>query len=127
MIRVIVESPYAGNVFKNLTYLRFCLHDCIQKGEAPFASHGLYTQPHVLNDNEPEERKLGIECGYAWYEAVDKVVFYRDLGMSNGMALALARLQSEKTGPLLVDRTLPLDLYHEFLSASDPWNNYARN
>ncbi len=46
MIRVIVESPYAGAtariIERNERYLRACLRDCLLRGEAPFASHGLF-------------------------------------------------------------------------------------
>lgn len=41
MRRVIIESPYHGNVERNLRYLRACLRDSLLRGEAPFASHGL--------------------------------------------------------------------------------------
>jgi hypothetical protein len=35
-------------------------------GEAPIASHLLYTQPGVLRDEIPEERRHGIDAGLAW-------------------------------------------------------------
>ena len=63
---VIIESPYAGNVPLNLLYLRACMRDCLSRGEAPFASHALYTQPGVLDDGDPAERAHGIEAGFAW-------------------------------------------------------------
>ncbi len=85
MIRVIIESPYAGDIKRNLMYLRACMHDCLIRGEAPFASHGLYTQPGVLDDGHPEERTKGIEAGFAWREAAEKTVVYTDEGISGGM------------------------------------------
>lgn len=85
MRRVIVETPYAGDVERNLRYLRACLRDCLSRGEAPFASHSLYTQPGVLDDNDPDDRKHGIEAGFAWRQASDASVFYVDLGWSRGM------------------------------------------
>jgi hypothetical protein len=85
MKRVIVESPFAGDVERNLAYVRACMADCLKRGEAPYASHALYTQPGVLNDNDPAERKLGIEAGFAWREAAERTVFYVDLGWSRGM------------------------------------------
>jgi hypothetical protein len=91
MRRVIIESPYACDVERNLEYLRACLHDSIMRGEAPYASHGLYTQPGVLDDNDPEERRRGIEAGFAWWEDADRVVFYTDLGWSRGMLAAKER------------------------------------
>lgn len=85
MKRVIVESPFAGNVEYNLRYLRACLRDCLLRGEAPFASHALYTQEGVLDDGKPHEREHGIAAGFAWREAADKTVVYHDLGISGGM------------------------------------------
>lgn len=88
---VILESPYAGDVERNVTYARACLADCIRRGEAPIASHLLYTQPGVLNDDNPAERTLGIEAGLAWGRVADGAVFYVDLGWSNGMLAARER------------------------------------
>ena len=85
MQRVIVESPFAGDVERNLKYLRACMHDCLMRGEAPFASHGLYTQPGVLDDNIPEERERGIAAGFAWRDVAHATVVYTDLGISKGM------------------------------------------
>lgn len=85
MIPVIIESPYAGATEENLTYLRACMRDCLHRGEAPFASHGLYTQYGVLDDKDPEERKLGIAAGFAWRALVRKTVVYTDRGITDGM------------------------------------------
>lgn len=86
MNRVVIESPYAGNVDGNLKYLRACMRDCLlNRGEAPFASHGLYTQPGVLDDNDPEERKLGIGAGFEYREPAERTAFYLDAGLSRGM------------------------------------------
>lgn len=85
MKRVIVESPFAGDVETNLRYLRACMRDCLLRGEAPFASHGLYTQPGVLDDAVPEEREHGIQAGFAWRDAAELTVVYVDRGYSSGM------------------------------------------
>lgn len=85
--RVIVESP-AGNIERNQRYLRACMRDCIEREETPYASHGLLTQPGVLRDHDPWERKLGIFAGFEWRTVAEKTVFYLDLGMSEGMKLA---------------------------------------
>lgn len=82
---VIIESPYAGNVTRNIDYARECLADSLKRGEAPIVSHLLYTQPGVLDDDDPEQRRLGIEAGYAWMKVADAVIFYVDLDISNGM------------------------------------------
>ncbi len=83
--KVIIESPYAGDIEKNLKYLRACMRDCLLRGEAPFASHALYTQPGVLKDEVPYERELGILSGFAWRKGSDATVVYTDLGFSKGM------------------------------------------
>lgn len=86
---VILESPYAGEVSRNTDYARRCLRDCLLRGESPIASHLLYTQPNVLRDSVPAERKLGIEAGLAWLHVSDYSVFYTDWGWSTGMLNAL--------------------------------------
>ena len=86
---VIVESPYAGDIPRNTRYARACLADCLKRGEAPFASHLLYTQPGVLRDHEPAERFLGITAGFAWAHKADATVLYLDLGLSTGMEMGL--------------------------------------
>lgn len=63
---VVVESPFSGDVERNLRYLRACLRDCILRGESPYASHALLTQPGVLRDDLPHERNLGIAAGFVW-------------------------------------------------------------
>ena len=84
---VIIESPFAGDVDNNVKYAQACMLDSLKRGEAPYASHLLYTQ--CLNDLEPKERKLGIEAGLAWGAAADMVVVYVDKGISDGMAKAI--------------------------------------
>lgn len=82
---VIVESPYAGDHTRNVAYLRQCLRDCILRGESPYASHGLLTQPGVLDDEHPPERQLGIRAGHAWYAVAERCVVYQDYGLTEGM------------------------------------------
>lgn len=89
MIKVILESPYAGDVERNIVYARKCVRDSLLRGEAPIASHLLYTQEGILNDDIPQERQLGIDAGLIWKFVADKHVFYIDYGMSRGMDYAL--------------------------------------
>ncbi len=91
MKRVVIESPYAGDVERNMRYARAALKDCIHRGEAPYASHLLYTQEGVLDDNKPEERQLGIDTALAWGDVADLVVIYRDLGITEGMQYGIDR------------------------------------
>lgn len=85
MKRVILETPYRGDTETNVAYARKCLRDCLLRGEAPMASHLLYTQEGVLDDNNPEERALGIKAGLLWGELADATVVYNDLGITDGM------------------------------------------
>lgn len=86
---VILESPFAaGNgytVEQNLEYARACVRDSLSRGEAPIASHLLYTQPGILNDDIPEERSWGIDAGLAWKAVAEGSVVYTDHGISAGM------------------------------------------
>lgn len=126
---VIIESPYAGPtpeaVAANVAYARACLLDSLRRGEAPIASHLLYTQ--VLNDLIPEERALGIAAGLAWRLACqlkadplheilvgDRTrrlavpvfpAFYIDFGWSRGMLAARRVYDLDRIG--FEERRLP--------------------
>lgn len=82
---VIVESPFAGDVEANIEYARACVRDSLSRGEAPIASHLLYTQPGILDDDNPSERQWGIEAGLAWRTVAQASVVYTDRGVSRGM------------------------------------------
>ena len=96
MRRVVVESPFAGDVEGNLIYLRACLRDCLMRGEAPFASHALYTQPGILDDGIEVERVHGINAGHAWMHGAHAVVVYTDKGISTGMEWGIRSATSHK-------------------------------
>lgn len=89
MIRVIVESPFAGDVERNIRYARAAMRDCLLRGETPYASHLLYTQEGVLDDEVPEDRELGIRAGFHWREVAEKTVVYQDFGISRGMQFGI--------------------------------------
>lgn len=86
---VIIESPYSGHVERNVNYARSCLFDSLWRGEAPMASHLLYTQ--VLDDLRPAQRVVGMEAGWQWIAKADYVAAYMDLGMSRGMEDGIKR------------------------------------
>ena len=88
MKKVIIESPYAGNIEQNIKYARACLKDSLNRNEAPLASHLLYTQDGVLDDSIESKRMNGINAGLAWLGVADLHVFYIDYGMSKGMEYA---------------------------------------
>ena len=82
---LILESPYAGETEDNKAYARACIRHSLSLGEAPIASHLLYTQPGILDDNDPEQRRRGIRAGLAWLRVADASVVYLDRGVSEGM------------------------------------------
>jgi len=83
MKRVVIESPYRGDTATNERYAECCLIDCLARGEAPFASHLLYTR--VLRDCDGRERAVGMIAGWAWYRGADLCAVYQDCGISDGM------------------------------------------
>lgn len=100
---VVVESPFAGDRERNAAYLRDAMRDSLERGEAPYASHLIYTQ--VLDDDVPEERALGIEAGFAWGQQATLVAVYADLGLSHGMRLGIEAASRRRTP--VVFRSLP--------------------
>jgi hypothetical protein len=109
LTRVLVESPFAGTTpeltARNVAYARAAMRDCFLRGEAPFASHLLYTQDGILDDTIPEERALGIEAGLLWGGLAEKTVVYTDLGISRGMTYGIERAKAE--GRPIEYRSLP--------------------
>ena len=104
MKKVILESPYAGDIERNTKYARLCVRDSLLRGESPIASHLLYTQDGILDDDIPIERTRGINAGLAWILVADKHVFYIDYGYSKGMTYA--REESIKMGDVVEERKI---------------------
>jgi hypothetical protein len=87
MKRVVIESPFKGANAReqaaNVEYAKACMLDSLKRGEAPFASHLLYTQ--VLDDAVAEEREMGIAAGLAFVRDADLTAVYINRGVSAGM------------------------------------------
>ena len=107
---VIIESPYAGknptHYRRNIAYLHRAIQDCLKRGELPYASHGFF--PGALDDNDPEQRKQGIEAGFEVAELFARLgggrVFYVDRGTSFGMQEGL--LHADRISMPRIDRKL---------------------
>lgn len=123
---VVIESPFAGkggtalarklDENRNLRYLRACMHDClVNHGEAPYASHGLYTQDGVLDDTIPEEREHGIQAGFAWRQVAHATVVYIDFGISRGMEYGID--DAKKRGVPITYRNLPNEAMRKVLES----------
>lgn len=98
MRKVIVESPFRGSTdaenAEYVAYARRAIKDCLDRGEAPFASHLLYTQ--VLDDSCPQERMQGIDAGLAWGQVSEATVVYKDYGVSSGMHLGIRNAERQQ-------------------------------
>lgn len=92
---VILESPYAGDIDNNVQYARACVRDSLLRDESPFASHLIYTQSGILDDEVPAERKWGIDAGLAWGRVAEATVVYTDRGISLGMKYGIAAAERE--------------------------------
>ena len=111
--RVILESPFrapegpdrARIEARHVAYARAAMRDCLFRGEAPMASHLLYTQDGVLDDEDDLERRIGIHAGLAFGAAASATVVYADLGVSTGMKLGVERANQE--GRIVEWRSLP--------------------
>lgn len=90
----------------NIRYAQLCLLDCLQRGEAPFASHLIYTQ--VLDDRQLDEREHSMRAGLEWASLADLCVVYQDLGVSAGMNAAIAF--ADNRGVPVERRSLPTHL-----------------
>lgn len=114
MICVVIESPLAGDLEQNQRYVRLCMIDCLRRGEAPFASHALY--PQCLDDTLAEDRRLGMDAGFAWGRKADRCAVYIDLGESRGMRAGIDRAMAN--GVPVAYRKLPTDLMEQLDAAA---------
>jgi hypothetical protein len=96
----IVESPYFNEddllLKRNIAYARLCVAFLEQQGYAAFASHLFYTQPSILNDDDPEDRQKGIDSGFAIARHASVSFVFTDLGVSGGMRAGI--LDAQKAG-----------------------------
>lgn len=101
-------GAWREKLLENITYGRACMADCLARGEAPFASHLLYTQAGVLDDDVLAQRTWGIQAGFFWRSRADKTVVYTDRGTSKGMQLGID--DAVKMGHAIEYRTLNKDV-----------------
>ena len=103
---VVIESPYAGDIERNLTYASRAMAWAIERSMAPIASHLLYTQPGILDDAKPDQRTLGMFLGYEWMKQAHEVYFFEDYGWSSGMVQAkhMAALLGKRVRTIQIGR-----------------------
>jgi len=114
---VFLESPFSGpdqeTIERNIRYARACMRYCLLNGAAPYVSHLLYTQPGVLDDEDPEERRAGIDAGQLFKPHTEATWVFLDLGCSAGMQYGID--QDRKTGRVVVEMRLGPDWEREWL------------
>jgi len=86
---VFVCSPLAGDVETNIELAKELCHSAASNGMTPVAPHLLFTQ--FLDEDNPQERLAGLECGLALLERCDVLFWYSPTGkVSSGMAMEIA-------------------------------------
>lgn len=96
---VLVEAPFAAKTRsdrkRNDAYLVAAMRDSLSRGECPYASALVFANSGVLDDNDPEQRTLGIESGLAWGAKASLSAVYVDLGLTDGIRIGIARANKE--------------------------------
>ena len=88
-MRVVIETPFAGDIERNMRFAMWCLRAAWKvDGAHGFATH--LVCPWALDDSVPAERRAGIDWEWAWQPGIPHF-FFLDLGMSSGMKAARER------------------------------------
>ena len=91
-LKIYVASPCAGNIEGNVAAaIRYC-QSVIDQGHMPIASHLLY--PQMLDDNNPDEREMGLMFGLALLAVCDEVWVFGEV--SAGVAREVAEAKRLK-------------------------------
>ena len=92
--KVYVASRYAGDVEKNVALAISYCRRVMDAGYMPVASHLLY--PQILNDNDPDERELGLLFGLALLRMCDEVWVFGEVSEGMAMEIEEARRLNKK-------------------------------
>ena len=88
-MRVVIESPLAGDFALNFRFLLWCCRAVwIKEGAYAIASHLIC--PWFFDDTNEIERAIGMQNEWVWGSKTGHVAFL-DLGESEGMKAALKR------------------------------------
>lgn len=90
--KIYVASRYAGDVERNTAFAVNCCRRVIEDGCMPIASHLLY--PQMLDDNNPDEREMGLMFGLALLAVCDEVWVFGEV--SAGVAREVAEAKRLK-------------------------------
>lgn len=84
---VYICSPYSGDTERNIKYAKELTAQAIMDGYCPITPH-LYI-PLCLNDNEPRERKQGLEIALRLLEQCDLLIVGTRFKISKGMEVEI--------------------------------------
>jgi hypothetical protein len=107
MKMIYVASPYAGDVEKNIEFAKQACHYVITTGNAFFCPHLLY--PQVLDDNNLEERKIGMKMGKQLLIKCDELWAFGDR-ISHGM---FEEIEFARQNGIPIIRIQSIDMVHE--------------
>lgn len=82
-------SPYSGDVKRNKQYARELTAHAIQLGYAPITPHLYITE--CLDDNDPEQRELGLNTGITLLSVCDIIIVGTKYGISDGMEREMSK------------------------------------
>lgn len=80
---VYVCSPYRGDIERNVAYAKELTRAVLEYGYTPITPHLYLTQ--VLDDEKPEERKLGLLAGQNLLKHCGYILIGSKYGISEGM------------------------------------------
>ena len=89
---VYVCSPYAGNIKANVRNARRYCRFATDQQTIPIAPHLLF--PQFLNDNDPEQRELGLFMGNVLLSKCAEIWVFGDF-ISKGMAAEIDKAEDK--------------------------------
>ena len=92
MKKVFVCSPLRGNVGKNIEKAKGYCREIALKGNIPIAPHVYFTQ--FLNEEDENERNLGIKQGIELLDICDEMNVYGDK-ITDGMRQEIERFRGK--------------------------------
>ena len=87
--KIYVASKYAGDVERNTAFAVNCCRRVIDEGCMPIASHLLY--PQMLDDNNPDEREMGLMFGLALLAVCDEIWVFGEVSARVAREVAEAK------------------------------------
>lgn len=82
-------SPFRGDIKRNKEYARELTKAAITNGFAPITVHLYITE--VTDDNDPEERKIGMAAGMRILEHCKYILIGNRYGISEGMKAEITK------------------------------------